>query len=192
MAAIAARSELPASPQNLWSGSPAQQKRLVAHSSATARSRGRPRRRDAESFGRLEIEDQHKLAGPLAFPAPSPEARRAPCWCRAAARRKHRGHQRRRGCLPRARRHRAHEVHGEQSQSRVDRQRFAMRWRASLRRDRWILDEIADAEIGHVRDGLGAMIVTEFGSGFLASVHSCDSSAARVMGSPLGDIVNFS
>src|SRR6185312_9700639 len=64
--------------------------------------------------------------------------------------------------------------------------------RVRLRRDGWILDEIADAEMSHVCDGLGAVKVTKFGSGFLAGVHSGDSSAARMMGCPLGDIVNFS
>jgi hypothetical protein len=36
------------------------------------------------------------------------------------------------------------------------------------------------------------VVVTEFGSGFLAGVHSGDSSATRVMGCPLGEVVNFS
>src|SRR6478735_2304844 len=56
----------------------------------------------------------------------------------------------------------------------------------------WSLDEVADAEMSHVRDSIGTVVVTEFGSGFLASVHSGDSSATRVMGCPLGDVVNFS
>jgi hypothetical protein len=43
-----------------------------------------------------------------------------------------------------------------------------------------------------VRDSFGTVVVTEFGSSFLAGVHSGDSSATRVMGCPLGDIVNFS
>src|SRR5690349_18675337 len=54
------------------------------------------------------------------------------------------------------------------------------------------LDEVADAEMSHVRDSFGTMEVPEFRSGFLAGVHSGDSSAAGVMGRPLGDVVNFS
>src|SRR5262249_14620454 len=50
----------------------------------------------------------------------------------------------------------------------------------------------ADAEMNHVRDSFGTVVVTEFGSGFLAGVHSGDSSATRMMGCPLADIVNFS
>ena len=46
--------------------------------------------------------------------------------------------------------------------------------------------------MSHVRYSFGAVVVTEFGSGFLAGVHSGDSSATRVMGCPLGDVVNFS
>ena len=46
--------------------------------------------------------------------------------------------------------------------------------------------------MSHVRDSFGTVIVTEFGGGFLAGVHSCDSSATRVMRRPLGDVVNFS
>jgi hypothetical protein len=46
--------------------------------------------------------------------------------------------------------------------------------------------------MSHVRDSFGAVIVTEFGSGFLAGVHSGDPSATRVMGRPLGDVVNLS
>ena len=56
----------------------------------------------------------------------------------------------------------------------------------------WSLDEVADAEMSHVRDSFGTVVVPEFRSGFLAGVHSGDSSAARVMGRPLGDVVNFS
>src|SRR3954451_1264872 len=56
----------------------------------------------------------------------------------------------------------------------------------------WSLDEVADAEMSRVRDSFGTMVVTEFGSGFLAGVHSGDSSATRVMGCPIGDVVNFS
>jgi hypothetical protein len=41
--------------------------------------------------------------------------------------------------------------------------------------------------MSHVRDSLGTVVVTEFGSGFLAGVHSGDSGATRVMGCPLGD-----
>src|SRR5215510_9219555 len=54
------------------------------------------------------------------------------------------------------------------------------------------LDDVADAEIGHVRDSFGTVVIAEFRSGFLAGVHSGDSSATRVMGCPLGDVVNFS
>src|SRR5262249_35309268 len=46
--------------------------------------------------------------------------------------------------------------------------------------------------MSHVRDSFGTVVVTEFGSGFLAGVHSGDSSATRVMGCPLGDVVNLS
>jgi hypothetical protein len=46
--------------------------------------------------------------------------------------------------------------------------------------------------MNHVRDSFGAMVVAKFGSGFLAGVHSGYSSAARVMGRPLGNVVNFS
>src|SRR5215470_5262883 len=56
----------------------------------------------------------------------------------------------------------------------------------------WSLDEVADAEMGHVRHSFGTVVVTELGGGFLAGVHSGDSSATRVMGCPLGDVVNFS
>ena len=53
-------------------------------------------------------------------------------------------------------------------------------------------DEVADAEMSHVRDSLGTVVVTEFGSGFLAGVHSGDAGATGMMGCPLGDVVNFS
>src|SRR5436305_3639959 len=43
-----------------------------------------------------------------------------------------------------------------------------------------------------MRDGFGAVVVAEFGGGFLAGVHSRDAGAAGVMGRPLGDVVNFS
>src|SRR5215212_5347261 len=46
--------------------------------------------------------------------------------------------------------------------------------------------------MSHVRDSFGTVVVTEFGSGFLAGVHSGDSGATRVMGCPRGDVVNFS
>ena len=46
--------------------------------------------------------------------------------------------------------------------------------------------------MSHVRESIGTVVVTEFGSGFLAGVHSGDSSATRVMGCPLGHVVNFS
>src|SRR5262245_66026888 len=64
--------------------------------------------------------------------------------------------------------------------------------RGQSRQGGWSLDEVADAEMGHVRDSFGTVVVTEFGSGFLAGVHSGDSSATRVMGCTLGDVVNFS
>src|SRR5262245_29119925 len=68
---------------------------------------------------------------------------------------------------------------------------------AAIQRDQsrqggWSLDEVADAEVSHVRDSFGTVVVTEFGSGFLTGVHSGDSSASRVMGCPLGEVVNFS
>src|SRR5689334_25379697 len=46
--------------------------------------------------------------------------------------------------------------------------------------------------MSHVRDSFGTVVVTEFGSGFLAGVHSGDASTTGVMGCPLGDVVNFS
>src|SRR5512140_2094529 len=64
--------------------------------------------------------------------------------------------------------------------------------RGQLRQGGWSLDEVADAEMSHVRDSFGTVVVTEFGSSFLAGVHSGDSGATRVMGCPLGDVVNFS
>ena len=64
--------------------------------------------------------------------------------------------------------------------------------RGQSRQGSWSLDEVADAEMSHVRDSFGTVVVTEFRSGFLAGVHSGDSSATRVMGCPLGDVVNFS
>src|SRR5579883_383971 len=63
--------------------------------------------------------------------------------------------------------------------------------RASRHR-RWTLGQFADAEIGHVRDGFGAVVVAEFGSGFLAGVHARDAGPAGVMGRPLGDVVDLS
>src|SRR3954468_18496855 len=54
------------------------------------------------------------------------------------------------------------------------------------------LPELADAEMNHVRDSFGTVVVTEFGGGFLAGVHSGDSSATGVMRRPLGDVVNLS
>ena len=45
--------------------------------------------------------------------------------------------------------------------------------------------------MSHVRDSFGAVVVPELRSGILAGVHSGDSSAAGVMGRPLGDVVNF-
>src|SRR5262249_16187945 len=56
----------------------------------------------------------------------------------------------------------------------------------------WSLDDVADAEMSHVRNSFGTVVVTEFGSGFLARVHSGDSSATGVMGCPLGDVVDSS
>src|SRR5215475_11018113 len=64
--------------------------------------------------------------------------------------------------------------------------------RGQSRQGGWSLDEVADAEMSHVRDSFGTVVVAEFRSGFLASVHSGDSSTTRVMGCPLGDVVNFS
>src|SRR5215831_3755748 len=64
--------------------------------------------------------------------------------------------------------------------------------RAQSRQGRWSLDDVADAEISHVRDSFGTVIVAKFRSGFLAGVHSGDSSATRVMGRPFGDVVDFS
>src|SRR5512141_1449106 len=64
--------------------------------------------------------------------------------------------------------------------------------RGQSRRGDWSLDEVADAEMSHVRDSFGTVVVTEFGGGFLAGVHSGDSGATGVMGCPLGDFVNFS
>ena len=56
--------------------------------------------------------------------------------------------------------------------------------RVHSRQGGWSLDEVADAEMGHVRNSFGAVVVPEFRSGFLAGVHSGDSSAAGVMGRP--------
>ena len=64
--------------------------------------------------------------------------------------------------------------------------------RGHSRQGGWRLDEVADAEMSHVRDSFGTVVITEFGSAFLAGVHSGDPSATRVMGCPLGDVVNFS
>src|SRR5579872_5363789 len=44
----------------------------------------------------------------------------------------------------------------------------------------------------HVRDGFSAVVVAEFGGGLLAGVHAGDPSPTRVMGCPLGDVVDFS
>src|SRR6185437_16454895 len=63
---------------------------------------------------------------------------------------------------------------------------------AQSRQGRWSLDDVADAEISHVRDSFGTVVVAEFRGGFLAGVHSRDSGATRVMGRPLGDVVDFS
>jgi hypothetical protein len=46
---------------------------------------------------------------------------------------------------------------------------------ARSRQGGWSLDELADAEMSHV-SSFGGVVVTEFGSGFLAGVHSGDSS----------------
>ena len=51
----------------------------------------------------------------------------------------------------------------------------AGRQHGGSRQGRWRLDEVADAEICHVRDRFGAVEVTEFGSRFLAGVHAGDS-----------------
>src|SRR3954452_6073493 len=53
------------------------------------------------------------------------------------------------------------------------------------------LDEIADAEMSHVRDRFGTVIVPEFRRGFLAGIHPGDTGAAGVMGRPLGNVVDF-
>src|SRR5262249_1135634 len=45
--------------------------------------------------------------------------------------------------------------------------------------------------MSHVGDSFRTVVVTEFGSGFLAGVHSGDSGATGVMGCPLGNVVNF-
>src|SRR5262245_40045077 len=63
--------------------------------------------------------------------------------------------------------------------------------RVHSRQGGWSLDEVADAEMSHVCDSFGTVVVPEFRSGFLAGVHSGDSSAAGVMGRPLGDVVDF-
>src|SRR6185437_8259677 len=60
-----------------------------------------------------------------------------------------------------------------------------------LRRGDWSLDEIADAEMRHMRDRFGAVIVTEFRSCFLAGIHSGDSGATGVMGRPLRNVVDL-
>ena len=46
--------------------------------------------------------------------------------------------------------------------------------------------------MSHVRDSFGTVVVTEFGSGFLAGVHAGDAGATGVMRRPLGDVVDFS
>src|SRR6185369_10555731 len=67
-----------------------------------------------------------------------------------------------------------------------------LRQRVQSRQAGWSLDEVANAEMRHVRDSFGTVVVTKFGGGFLAGVHSGDSGATGVMGCPLGDVVNFS
>ena len=58
---------------------------------------------------------------------------------------------------------------------------------------RWLeFEEVADAEMSNVRNSLGTVVITEFGSGFLAAVHPGNSSATRVMRCPLSDVVDFS
>src|SRR5689334_15250343 len=64
--------------------------------------------------------------------------------------------------------------------------------RLPSRRCGWSLDELADAEMRHVRDSFGAVVVAEFRRGFLAGIHSRDSGAAGMMRRPLGDVVNLS
>src|SRR5207248_6122636 len=64
--------------------------------------------------------------------------------------------------------------------------------RVHSRQGGWSLDEVADAEMSHVRDSFGTVVVPEFRSSFLAGIHPGDSSAAGVMGRPLGDVVDFS
>ena len=40
-------------------------------------------------------------------------------------------------------------------------------------------------------DRFGAVVVTKFGGGLLAGVHPGDSSTTRVVGRPLGNVVDF-
>ena len=51
--------------------------------------------------------------------------------------------------------------------------------------------EVADAEIGHMRDSFGTVVITEFRRSVPAGVHSGDAGATGVMGGPLGNVVNF-
>src|SRR5262245_60541496 len=81
---------------------------------------------------------------------------------------------------------------GLPSRSLRSKRRLAERASVNPLEGGWRLDEVADAEMSHVRDSFGTVEVTEFCSGFLAGVHSGDSSATRVVGCPLGDVVNFS
>src|SRR4051794_26264970 len=71
------------------------------------------------------------------------------------------------------------------SHSRGDQRRRRAMWRSGNAgpspQDGWSLDEVADAEMRHVRNSLRTVEVTEFGSGFLAGVHAGDSSATRMM-----------
>jgi len=55
---------------------------------------------------------------------------------------------------------------------------------------KWL--EVADAEMGHMRDSSGTVVITEFRCRILAGVHSGDSCATGMMGRPLGNVVNFS
>src|SRR4029078_3352106 len=58
--------------------------------------------------------------------------------------------------------------------------------RGQSRQGGWSLDEVAYAEMSHVRDSFGTVVVTEFGSGFLAGVHSGAPSATARSGCPPG------
>ena len=54
-----------------------------------------------------------------------------------------------------------------------------------------VLDQLADAEMSHVRDGPGTVVVAELGGGFLAGIHARNAGATGVMRRPFRDVVNF-